>query len=153
MDFASTRIGTPYYMSPEIFTNKPYNLKSDVWALGCVLYEMTTLCHAFDASRQAVGLPFDRFLLNLQVGDCTAALYEGNLKWLSIPYLKKRGYSVRDGIVGALVRRVNTAALTWQNICPPSPPTTHACRAVSTSSPVGFRRGGTLRSTLSTVGA
>lgn len=51
MDFASTRIGTPYYMSPEIFDNKPYNHKSDIWALGCVLYEMTTLNHAFDASR------------------------------------------------------------------------------------------------------
>ncbi|CAM9739442.1 unnamed protein product, partial [Phaeothamnion confervicola] len=50
MDFASTCIGTPYYMSPEIFQNKPYNNKSDVWALGCVLYELTTLKHAFDAS-------------------------------------------------------------------------------------------------------
>lgn len=49
MDFAQTCIGTPYYMSPEIFKNKPYSYKSDIWALGCVLYEMTTLCHAFDA--------------------------------------------------------------------------------------------------------
>lgn len=37
-------------MSPEIFKNKPYSYKSDVWALGCVLYEMTTLSHAFDAN-------------------------------------------------------------------------------------------------------
>lgn len=50
MDFAQTCIGTPYYMSPEIFKNKPYNYKSDIWALGCVLYEMTTLNHAFDAT-------------------------------------------------------------------------------------------------------
>ena len=50
MDFAKTCIGTPYYMSPEIFKNKPYNHKSDVWALGCVLYELTTLNHAFDAN-------------------------------------------------------------------------------------------------------
>jgi hypothetical protein len=50
MDFAQTCIGTPYYMSPEIFKNKPYNHKSDVWALGCVLYEMVTLKHAFDAN-------------------------------------------------------------------------------------------------------
>lgn len=49
-DFARTCIGTPYYMSPEIFKNKPYNHKSDIWALGCVLYEMTTLNHAFDAN-------------------------------------------------------------------------------------------------------
>ena len=50
MDFAKTCIGTPYYMSPEIFKNKPYSYKSDVWALGCVLYEMTTLNHAFDSN-------------------------------------------------------------------------------------------------------
>ena len=50
MDFAETCIGTPYYMSPEIFKNKPYNHKSDIWALGCVLYELVTLNHAFDAA-------------------------------------------------------------------------------------------------------
>jgi len=48
-DFANTCIGTPYYMSPELFKNKPYGYKSDVWALGCVLYEMCNLRHAFDA--------------------------------------------------------------------------------------------------------
>ncbi|NXG28705.1 NEK1 kinase, partial [Dromaius novaehollandiae] len=42
-------IGTPYYLSPEICQNKPYNNKSDIWALGCVLYEMCTLKHAFEA--------------------------------------------------------------------------------------------------------
>jgi serine/threonine protein kinase len=35
------------HFSPEICENKPYNNKSDIWALGCVLYEMTTLKHAF----------------------------------------------------------------------------------------------------------
>ena len=48
-DMATTMIGTPYYMSPELFSNKPYNHKSDVWALGCCLYEMATLKHAFNA--------------------------------------------------------------------------------------------------------
>lgn len=47
--FAQTCIGTPYYMSPEMYQSKKYNYKSDVWALGCVLYEMATLKHAFDA--------------------------------------------------------------------------------------------------------
>lgn len=49
VEFARTCIGTPYYLSPEICENKPYNNKSDVWALGCVLYEMCTLKHAFEA--------------------------------------------------------------------------------------------------------
>ena len=48
-DLANTCIGTPYYMSPEICTNKPYNSKSDIWALGCVLYEMAALKHPFQA--------------------------------------------------------------------------------------------------------
>jgi tRNA A-37 threonylcarbamoyl transferase component Bud32 len=48
-DFANTCIGTPYYMSPELFKNRPYSYKSDVWALGCVTYEMCNLRHAFDA--------------------------------------------------------------------------------------------------------
>lgn len=48
-DMATTLIGTPYYMSPELFSNRPYNHKSDVWALGCCVYEMATLKHAFNA--------------------------------------------------------------------------------------------------------
>jgi len=36
-------------MSPELFRNKPYSYKSDIWSLGCVLYEMCNLRHAFDA--------------------------------------------------------------------------------------------------------
>ena len=48
-DYAKTCVGTPYYLSPEIWENKPYNNKSDLWAMGCVLYEMTTLKHAFEA--------------------------------------------------------------------------------------------------------
>jgi serine/threonine protein kinase len=31
------QIGTPYYMSPEIWSNRPYDCKSDMWALGCLL--------------------------------------------------------------------------------------------------------------------
>ncbi|CAJ1381251.1 unnamed protein product [Effrenium voratum] len=48
-DCARTAIGTPFYLSPEICQEKPYSYKSDVWSLGCVLYEMATLRHAFDA--------------------------------------------------------------------------------------------------------
>ena len=37
------QIGTPYYMSPEIWANRPYDAGSDMWALGCTLYELAAL--------------------------------------------------------------------------------------------------------------
>ncbi|XP_022126242.2 serine/threonine-protein kinase Nek8-like [Pieris rapae] len=45
----STVIGTPYYLAPELCEGKPYDTKSDIWALGCLLYEMCTHKRAFDA--------------------------------------------------------------------------------------------------------
>lgn len=45
---ASTIVGTPQYLSPEMCDNKPYGKKSDVWALGCILYELCSLKKAFD---------------------------------------------------------------------------------------------------------
>lgn len=34
--------GTPLYMSPELVQEQPYNHTSDLWALGCILYELNT---------------------------------------------------------------------------------------------------------------
>lgn len=39
----STQTGTPYYASPEVWQDRPYDLKSDIWSVGCVLFEMCTL--------------------------------------------------------------------------------------------------------------
>ena len=50
---ANTCIGTPYYLSPEICQEKPYNSKGDVWALGCILYELCTFNKPFIASNPA----------------------------------------------------------------------------------------------------
>ena len=43
IELAKTACGTPYYMSPEICDNQPYNAKSDVWSMGCLLYEVARL--------------------------------------------------------------------------------------------------------------
>uniref|UniRef100_A0A667XPU7 non-specific serine/threonine protein kinase n=1 Tax=Myripristis murdjan TaxID=586833 RepID=A0A667XPU7_9TELE len=57
MELARTCVGTPYYLSPEICESRPYNNKTDIWSLGCVLYELCTLRHPFEGSslRQLVG--------------------------------------------------------------------------------------------------
>lgn len=48
--FAQTHVGTPYYMSPEQIQSKSYNEKSDIWSLGCIVYEMAMLSPPFKAS-------------------------------------------------------------------------------------------------------
>jgi NIMA (never in mitosis gene a)-related kinase len=37
---AYTQTGTPYYASPEVWRDEPYDAKSDIWSLGCIVYEM-----------------------------------------------------------------------------------------------------------------
>jgi serine/threonine protein kinase len=52
---ANTFIGTPYYLSPEICEDKSYDESSDIWSLGCILYEILTLQKAFNSNSQ-IGL-------------------------------------------------------------------------------------------------
>lgn len=42
MGMAKTQIGTPYYASPEIWNDAPYDYKCDIWSIGCIVYEMCT---------------------------------------------------------------------------------------------------------------
>ena len=83
--FANTLIGTPYYISPEMCEDKPYNQKSDVWALGCVLYELCTFRHPFDATNQ--GALFLKILKDNP--DPIFACYSSNLQKLVNQILEK----------------------------------------------------------------
>ncbi|ANB11068.1 serine/threonine protein kinase KIN3 [Sugiyamaella lignohabitans] len=47
--FARTYVGTPYYMSPEVLLDEPSTPSSDVWSLGCVIYELCALHPPFQA--------------------------------------------------------------------------------------------------------
>ncbi|XP_074617510.1 serine/threonine-protein kinase Nek5-like isoform X3 [Acropora palmata] len=49
-DMAKTCCGTPFYLSPELCQDMPYSSKADIWALGCLLFEMCALRHAFEAA-------------------------------------------------------------------------------------------------------
>ena len=84
-DAALTVQGTPYYMSPEVCQNKPYTYKSDVWALGCVLYELCTLKHAFNAEN-LLGLVF-KIVQDKQ--DPLPEMYSDDLKALVTILLNK----------------------------------------------------------------
>ena len=61
-----TMIGTPYYISPEMFGNCHYGKKVDIWALGCILYEMIALCVPFEG----------RSIIDLK-----RRIMNGKLKW------------------------------------------------------------------------
>jgi NIMA (never in mitosis gene a)-related kinase len=44
---AFSQVGTPLYMSPEVILNNGYDFKSDVWSLGCIIYELVTFKSPF----------------------------------------------------------------------------------------------------------
>ena len=82
---AQTTLGTPHYISPEICEGKPYNAKSDIWALGCILHEMAELKKPFDGTN----LP----ALIKKIVDGTYELIKGNysngLRQLALEMLHK----------------------------------------------------------------
>lgn len=51
--YAETKVGTPYYMSPEQIADMKYNEKSDIWSAGCLLFEMASLHPPFQAKSHA----------------------------------------------------------------------------------------------------
>ena len=55
MGKSTTYVGTPNYMAPELCESNPYNPASDIWSLGCVLYQFAALKPPFEA-RNFLGL-------------------------------------------------------------------------------------------------
>ncbi|CAA9986571.1 NIMA related kinase 4, putative [Plasmodium knowlesi strain H] len=51
LDYANTLIGTPYYLSPELCKDKKYSWPSDVWATGCLIYELATFRTPFHSTK------------------------------------------------------------------------------------------------------
>ena len=68
-------LGTPAYMSPEQARGQPADKRSDIWAFGCVLYEMLTGRKAFEAEG---------------VSDTMAAVLRGEPDWPALPECRGR---------------------------------------------------------------
>uniref|UniRef100_A0A7S0RG92 non-specific serine/threonine protein kinase n=1 Tax=Chlamydomonas leiostraca TaxID=1034604 RepID=A0A7S0RG92_9CHLO len=62
---AVTTVGTPYYMSPECIRGTPYDFSSDVWSLGCLLYELVALRNPFYKENQSL------YALGKHITSCT----------------------------------------------------------------------------------
>ena len=73
---AKTMVGTPYYLSPEIIKNEPYDSKSDIWALGVLLYEVMTFKMPFNA----VSLPLLSIKINRGVYQPPPGIYSSEIK-------------------------------------------------------------------------
>ena len=67
---AMSKVGTPLYMSPEVLDGRGYEWKSDVWSLGCLLYELATLRSPFKAEGDNLYTLFKK----ISSGKCAAAL-------------------------------------------------------------------------------
>ena len=76
--FARTQTGTPFYCSPEIWDDHAYDQKSDVWSVGCIIYELCTLNLPFN------GKDKNELALNIKKGyyDKISDYYSNDLKTL-----------------------------------------------------------------------
>ena len=82
---AETNVGTPYFMAPEVCKGELYGEKADVWAIGCILYELALLRKPFDAdSIQGV---FDK-IINKPL-DLMGEELDVNIRMLVIAMLDK----------------------------------------------------------------
>ncbi|XP_075157432.1 nek2 [Haematobia irritans] len=105
--FAETFVGTPYYMSPEIVKGSKYDRKSDVWALGCLIYELCALRPPFK------GKEFPQLSANISNGKFNSipAIYSKDLQEI-IAYMLEVEHEQRPSIEvisrhPILVRNIN----------------------------------------------
>ena len=117
---ARTGVGTPLYFSPEMCEERPYNEKSDVWALGCLVYELCSLRPPFLASNQ---MALARKILTTEPVPLPAA-YSMELHFLASKMLEKdaaRRPSAKQILQYSPVRARRAAIRAELGLLPPSP--------------------------------
>ncbi|GAA6058203.1 hypothetical protein JCM3770_005010 [Rhodotorula araucariae] len=92
-----TYVGTPYYMSPELINGQPYDVKSDIWALGCLIYE---LCAGHPPFHEARTQP-----------ELAVMIREGKIPDLPRSYSPRLGQVVKAMLRQNPKQRPNTAQL------------------------------------------
>ncbi|XP_015473442.1 serine/threonine-protein kinase Nek11 isoform X2 [Parus major] len=125
-DLATTFTGTPHYMSPEVLKHQGYNTKSDIWSLGCILYEMCCMNHAFSGQNflsvvlkivegETPSLP-DRYPSKLNAVLCSMlskdpSLRPGAAEILKSPYIDEQLKQTQSKFTNITVK---DKALSWQ---------------------------------------
>ncbi|SCZ89469.1 BZ3500_MvSof-1268-A1-R1_Chr9g10420 [Microbotryum saponariae] len=92
-----TYVGTPYYMSPELINGQPYDVKSDIWALGCLIYE---LCAGHPPFHEARTQP-----------ELAVMIREGKIPDLPKPYTAHLGQVVKAMLKQSPKHRPNTSQI------------------------------------------
>ncbi|KAG0663855.1 G2-specific serine/threonine protein kinase [Rhodotorula mucilaginosa] len=92
-----TYVGTPYYMSPELINGMPYDVKSDIWALGCLIYE---LCAGHPPFHEARTQP-----------ELAVMIREGKIPDLPKPYSSHLGQVVKAMLRQNPKERPNTSQI------------------------------------------
>eukprot|EP01083_Nonionella_stella_P067052 177075_1 len=80
-------VGTPLYMSPEICSGDPYDYKSDIWALGCLMYELATLKPPFSAGNT---IALAKKIVSVPPEDLPEGIYSEQFRFLIGKMLEKR---------------------------------------------------------------
>ncbi|KAH0484115.1 MAG: hypothetical protein KVP17_004919 [Porospora cf. gigantea B] len=91
-ELVKTAVGSPAYMPPEMVSRGGYTKNADVWALGCVLYELATLDNAFEPQWAWSGDEFRDYLTNHRPPPLTPR-YSGMLNALVFMMLRPDGQS------------------------------------------------------------
>eukprot|EP00002_Diphylleia_rotans_P040816 TRINITY_DN9773_c0_g1_i1.p1 TRINITY_DN9773_c0_g1~~TRINITY_DN9773_c0_g1_i1.p1 ORF type:complete len:507 (+),score=106.76 TRINITY_DN9773_c0_g1_i1:44-1564(+) len=94
--YARTYVGTPFYMSPEQIKESDYNEKSDIWSLGCLIYELGALVPPFEARNQL---------------ELAEKIISGRFNDLPAPYSEELGRVIKSMIQVEQARRPTTDEL------------------------------------------